>query len=110
MKTAQSSATIPDVKINVGICPNCQEPVKIDSQEISRLAGKIGRKARKTAGAKPKQMRPCPFCRLPFSAVDLRLHKPRCPKKPPGKVGKPRDPAIDKKYAEKLKTATKKRI
>jgi hypothetical protein len=102
------SAILPDVsKISVGKCPHCGEDVKVASEEISRLAGKIGRKARKTTGARPKLMRNCTWCGDPFSATDMRLHTPRCPNKPETAVGRPKDPKLDRRVASKAK---KKRI
>jgi len=57
-------------------CPHCQKALsdKWISAAHSRIAGRLG--------GRPRMSKPCPFCRDPFSARELREHVPHCEKNP----------------------------
>ena len=50
------------------------------------------------SGGRPKLERPCPHCKAPFGARALQAHIPRCPARPPVRIGRP--PSKLKQIAE----------
>lgn len=91
-------------------CSQCghTDVIRIPNKIISQLHGKITAKARtKTA---PRKLRRCEWCRLTFGTVELRLHKPRCEKRPPNLPGRAPDPKLDAKYINSLKRNTGVRV
>lgn len=52
------------------------------AKAISEAARALSLRRKTFAGGRPAKLSPCPHCKVPFGAVALREHKPRCPKKP----------------------------
>ncbi|MGD0445617.1 MAG: hypothetical protein ABSA39_16910 [Edaphobacter sp.] len=50
-------------------------------KQISEAARALAAKRKTFAGGRPPILQPCPWCRVKFSATELRAHRPRCPQK-----------------------------
>ena len=60
-------------------CPKCH--AKLPEAFLLSAAGTIYARRRTVRKGNPKILRPCPFCLRQFGMMELREHKPRCPKK-----------------------------
>jgi sarcosine oxidase delta subunit len=58
-------------------CPHCEK--RISDKLVLHAAARIMRS--RGGYSAPKKLSPCPFCGEHFGVVDMRTHKPRCPKK-----------------------------
>lgn len=61
-------------------CPHCGKHIK--AAIIKSWNGQLIQSRRVEFKGPPKRMRRCRYCRQPFSAQELRVHMPRCPKRP----------------------------
>jgi hypothetical protein len=76
-------------------CVGCGTPLKdMDRKALRALAGhllSVTRTADMVRG-KEKVLRPCKWCKKKFGAVEMREHRPKCPKRPKtapvGRAGK----------------------
>lgn len=95
----------------VAACSECGTAIYLTHEQIYKLAGQLARKARKSAAAGPPAVvKPCVFCGKAFNATNMRIHIPRCPKRPNKTSGRPTDPELDKKHVEAMKKKPVKKV
>jgi len=75
--------------VKVCMCKHCGKDVYLSAEVIFAASGKLGRKLRKTDGGPQKVLKRCRHCRQLCSAKFIRLHEPRCAKKPKGPGRRP---------------------
>lgn len=91
-------------RVKAGVCSECGAEVRLLESEIFKLAGRLARKAKKTETGAPKVMKPCIYCKVPFSSTEMRLHVPRCKNRPNKTAGRAIDPNLDQKFAAMVKS------
>jgi hypothetical protein len=71
---------LPRIRIK---CPRCHS--LLQEAFLRSAVGRMNNRLHTPTGPR-KVLRPCPFCNKKFGARDIRVHKPRCPKKPEKRI------------------------